>query len=56
LSVFFHKSDSYVLDSSGKLVCSISRIGNVFQADFFFCSIFFEVLDFIVFFRALEMA
>jgi hypothetical protein len=34
LSVLFHKSDSHVLDSSGKRVCSISRIGNVFQADF----------------------
>jgi hypothetical protein len=55
LSVFFHKSDSHVLDSSGKHVCGISRIGNVFQADFF-CSIFFEVLDLAVFFRALEVA
>jgi hypothetical protein len=34
LSVLFHKSDSHVLDSSGKLVCGLSRIGNVFQADF----------------------
>jgi hypothetical protein len=34
LSVFFHKSGSHVLDSSGKRLCSISRIGNVFQADF----------------------
>jgi hypothetical protein len=34
LSVLFHKSDSYVLDSSGKRVCGISRIRNVFQADF----------------------
>jgi hypothetical protein len=34
LSVFFRKSDSHVLDSSGKRVCGISRIGNVFQADF----------------------
>jgi hypothetical protein len=49
LSVLFHKSDSHVFDSSGKRVCDISRIGNVFQADFF-CSIFFEVLDFSVFF------
>jgi transposase InsO family protein len=32
--VLFHKSDSHVLDSSGKRVCGISRIGNVFQADF----------------------
>jgi hypothetical protein len=35
LSVLFHKSDSQVLDSSGKRVCGISRIRNVFQADFF---------------------
>jgi hypothetical protein len=34
LSVLFHKSDSHVLDSSGKRVCGISRIGKVFQADF----------------------
>jgi hypothetical protein len=31
LSVFFHKSDSHVLDSSGKRVCDISRIENVFK-------------------------
>jgi hypothetical protein len=36
LSVLFRKSDSYVLDSSGKRVCGISRIRNVFQADFSF--------------------
>jgi hypothetical protein len=34
LSVLFCKSDSHVLDSSGKHVCGISHIGNVFQADF----------------------
>jgi hypothetical protein len=34
LSVVFCKSDSHVLDSSGKRVYGISRIGNVFQADF----------------------
>jgi hypothetical protein len=34
LSMIFHKFDSHVLDSSGKRVCSISHIGNVFQADF----------------------
>jgi hypothetical protein len=34
LSVLFHKSDSYVLDSSGKHICGISHIGNIFQADF----------------------
>jgi hypothetical protein len=36
LSVLFHKLDSHVLDSSGKRVCGISRIINVFQADFSF--------------------
>jgi hypothetical protein len=30
LSVLFHKSDSHALDSSGKRVCGISRIENVF--------------------------
>jgi hypothetical protein len=34
LSVLFRKSNSHVLDSSGKRACGISRIGNVFQADF----------------------
>jgi hypothetical protein len=34
LSVLFHKSDSHALDSSSKRVCGMSRIGNVFQADF----------------------
>jgi hypothetical protein len=34
LSVLFHRTNSHVLDSSGKRVCGISRIGNVFQADF----------------------
>jgi hypothetical protein len=34
LIVLFHKSDSQVLDLSGGLVCGISWIGNVFQADF----------------------
>jgi hypothetical protein len=34
LSVSFRKSDSHVLDPSGKHVCGISCIGNVFQADF----------------------
>jgi hypothetical protein len=34
LSVLFHKSDSYVLNSSSKRVCGVSHIGNVFQADF----------------------
>jgi hypothetical protein len=34
LSVLFRKSDSHVLDSSGKRVCGISHIENIFQADF----------------------
>jgi hypothetical protein len=34
LSVLFRKSDLHVLDSSGKRVCDISHIGNIFQADF----------------------
>jgi hypothetical protein len=34
LSVFFRKSDSHVLNSSGKRVCGISRIGNVFKLIF----------------------
>jgi hypothetical protein len=34
LSVLFRKSNSHVFDSSGKRVCGISHIGNVFQADF----------------------
>jgi hypothetical protein len=34
LSVLFRKTDSLVLDSSGKCVCDISHIGNIFQADF----------------------
>jgi hypothetical protein len=34
LHVLFQKSDSQVLDSAGNFVCDVSRIGNVFQADF----------------------
>jgi hypothetical protein len=34
LSVLFRKSDSHVLDSSGKRVCGISRTGNIFPANF----------------------
>jgi hypothetical protein len=34
LSLLFSKSDLHVLDSSGKRVCDISRIENIFQADF----------------------
>jgi hypothetical protein len=36
LDVLFRKSDFHVLDSSGKYVCDISHIENVFQADFSF--------------------
>jgi hypothetical protein len=36
LDVLFHKSGSRVLDSSSKLVCVISHIGKVLQADFLF--------------------
>jgi hypothetical protein len=32
--VLFRKSNSHILDSSGKRVCGISRIRNVFQANF----------------------
>jgi hypothetical protein len=34
LHVLFQKSDSRVLDSAGNLVCGVSQIRNVFQADF----------------------
>jgi hypothetical protein len=34
LSVLFCMFDSHVLNSSGKRVCGISHIGNVFQSDF----------------------
>jgi hypothetical protein len=34
LSVLFRKTNLHVFYSSGKRVCDISRIGNVFQADF----------------------
>jgi hypothetical protein len=36
LDVHFRKSDSHVLNSSGKRVCGISCIGNIFQGDFSF--------------------
>jgi hypothetical protein len=38
LSVLFRKSDSHVLDSSGKRVCGISRIVNVI-------AVFFQALE-----------
>jgi hypothetical protein len=36
LDILFQKPSSQVLDSSGKLVCGISRLGKFFQADFSF--------------------
>jgi hypothetical protein len=36
LDFLFHMSGSQVLDSSRRLICVISRIGKVFQADFLF--------------------
>jgi hypothetical protein len=44
LDVLFYKLDSYVLDSSGKRVCGISHIGNVFQVDFSFTQSFMKCL------------
>jgi hypothetical protein len=44
LDVLFHKSDSRVFDSSGKLECGISRIGKVFQADLSFSQSFVKCL------------
>jgi hypothetical protein len=36
LEVLFRKSGSKVLDSRGDLICGISRIGKVFEAEFSF--------------------
>jgi hypothetical protein len=36
LDVLFRKSGSKVLDSRGDLICGISRIGKVFEAEFSF--------------------
>jgi hypothetical protein len=44
LNVLFRKFGSQVIDSSGRLVCSISRIGKVFQADFSFAQSFVKCL------------
>jgi hypothetical protein len=44
LTVLFHKSDSRILDSSGGLICGVSRIRNVFQADFSFAQSFLRCL------------
>jgi hypothetical protein len=54
LSVFF-ANQTHVLDSSGKRVYDISRIGNVFQAYFSFGQFSLRCLI-SVFFRALEVA
>jgi hypothetical protein len=56
LDVLFRKSGSKVIDSHGDLVCGISRIGKGFQDEVFFCSILYEVFDFSVFVRDLEVA
>jgi hypothetical protein len=42
--VLFHKSGSQVLDSFGKLVCDISHLEKVFQADFSFAQSFVNCL------------
>jgi hypothetical protein len=44
LDVLFCKSGSQVLDSSGKLVCGISCLEKVFQADFSFAQSFVKCL------------
>jgi hypothetical protein len=44
LDVLFCKSGSWVLDSSSNLVCGISRIGKVFQADFSLAQSFVKCL------------
>jgi hypothetical protein len=44
LDVLFRKSDSQVLNSSGKLVCDISRLKKFFQADFLFAQSFMKCL------------
>jgi hypothetical protein len=44
LDVLFHKFGLQVLDSSGKRVCGISRIGKVFQAEFSFAQSFVKCL------------
>jgi hypothetical protein len=44
LDVIFCKSGSQVFDSSSILVCGISHIGKVFQADFSFAQSFMKCL------------
>jgi hypothetical protein len=50
LMCFFANRIIMFLIFSGKRVCGISWIGNVFETNFSFFSIFFDVLDFAVFF------
>jgi hypothetical protein len=44
LDVLFCKSSSKVLDSHGDLVCDISHIGRIFQADFYFAQSYMKCL------------
>jgi hypothetical protein len=44
LDVIFRKTGSRVLDSSSNLVCGISHIGKVFQADFSFSQSYVKCL------------
>ena len=44
LDILFRKSGSKVFDSRGDLVCGISRIRKVFQADFSFAQSFVKCL------------
>jgi hypothetical protein len=44
LDVLFHKFGSSILDTSSNLVCSISCIGKVFQANFSFAQSFVKCL------------
>jgi hypothetical protein len=44
LDILFHKSGSQVLDTSSKLVCGISHLGKVFQANFLFAQPFVKCL------------
>jgi hypothetical protein len=44
LDILFYKSGSQVLDSYGKLVCGISCLEKVFQADFSFAQFFVKCL------------
>jgi hypothetical protein len=44
LDVLFHKTGSQVLDTCANLVCGISHIGKVFQADFSFAKSFMKCL------------